>query len=162
MKELRNPFVSLEGYNCFGCAPGNSIGLQMKFTEEGDDLVSYWEPKRNFQGYHTVLHGGIQATLMDEIASWFVYVKLKSAGVTSKAEIRYIKPLYVDRGVLTIRASLLQMRRNLADISVKIFDSDNVLCAESLMVYFTVSPQKAKETLYYPGPQSFYGTVEEK
>ncbi|MCX6285816.1 MAG: PaaI family thioesterase [Bacteroidetes bacterium] len=162
MRELRNPFVSLEGYNCFGCSPGNSIGLQMKFVEESEEIVSYWEPKKHFQGYHTVLHGGIQATLMDEIASWFVYVKLKSAGVTSKAEIRYIKPLYVDRGVLTIRASLLQMRRNLADISVKIFDQDNVLCAESLMVYFTVSPEKSKGNLYYPGYENFYGPGEKK
>ncbi|MCX6282817.1 MAG: PaaI family thioesterase [Bacteroidetes bacterium] len=127
MKELRNPFVSLEGYNCFGCSPGNSIGLQMKFFEDGEEIVSQWEPKKHFQGYHTILHGGIQATLMDEIASWFVYVKLKSAGVTSKAEVRYIKPLYVDRGALTIRASLFRMRRNLADISVKIFDHEGVL-----------------------------------
>jgi acyl-CoA thioesterase FadM len=93
---------------------------------------------------------------MDEIASWFVYVRLKSAGVTSKAEIRYMKPLYVDHGTLTIRASLLRMRRNLADISVKIFDADNTLCAESLMVYFTVSSEKAKESLYYPGHAKFY------
>lgn len=156
MRKVLNPFVSLEGYNCFGCAPRNSLGLQMNFVEEGEDLVSYWEPKKHFQGYHTVLHGGIQFTLMDEIASWFVYSKLGSAGVTSKAEVRYIKPLYVDRGTLTVKARLLQMRRNLADIRVQIFDRDDVLCAESLMVYYTVSPQKAKETLYYPGPEKFF------
>ena len=153
---MLNPFVALEGYNCFGCSPRNSLGLQMNFVEEGEEIVSYWEPKAQFQGYQTILHGGIQATLMDEIASWFVYVKLKSAGVTSKAEIRYIKPLYVDKGVLTIRASLVQMRRNLADIRVKIFDQDNILCAESLMVFFTVTPDKAKGTLYYPGSETFF------
>jgi len=156
MRKLQNPFVALEGYNCFGCSPGNSFGLQMKFVEEGDEIVSHWEPKKHFQGYHTILHGGIQATLMDETASWFVYARLKSAGVTSRAEIRYIKPLYVDRGVLTIRASLVRMRRNLADILVRIFDANNVLCAESLMVYFTVSPEKAKGNLYYPGDESFF------
>ena len=156
MRKVINPFVKLEGYNCFGCAPGNSFGLRMNFTEEGEELVSHWQPSSHFQGYHTVLHGGIQATLMDEIASWFVYAKLKSSGVTSKAEIRYIKPLYVDRGMLTIRASLLRMRRNLADIRVGIYDHENILCAESLMVFFTVSAEKAKETLYYPGPESFF------
>lgn len=156
MRKVRNPFVSLEGYNCFGCSPHNSLGLQMSFTEDGEALVSHWEPKKHFQGYHTVLHGGIQFTLMDEIASWFVYAKLHSAGVTSKAEVRYIKPLYVDRGKLIIRASLQKMRRNLADIAVTIHDHENVLCAEGLMVYFTVPPEKAKETLYYPGPEKFF------
>ena len=162
MREVRNPFVSLEGYNCFGCSPGNSQGLQMKFVEEGEEIVSYWEPKKHFQGYHTVLHGGIQAALMDEIASWFVYVRLKSAGVTSRAEIRYIKPLHTDRGVIMVRASLVKMRRNLADIKVRIFDHENVLCAESLMVYFTISPGKAKDTLYYPGPENFFDPEENK
>ncbi len=162
MRKVLNPFVSLEGYNCFGCSPGNSLGLQMSFIEEGEEIVSFWEPKKHFQGYHTILHGGIQATLMDEIASWFVYVRLKSAGLTSKAEIRYIKPLYVDRGVLTIRASLLQMRRNLADIRVRIYDADKVLCAESLMVFFTVTPEKAKDTLYYPGHETFFARDDEK
>jgi uncharacterized protein (TIGR00369 family) len=156
MRRLQNPFRSLPGYNCFGCAPGNSFGLHMDFIEEGEELICHWEPGSHFQGYRNVLHGGIQATLMDEIASWFVYVRLKSAGVTSKAEIRYIHPLYVDRGSLTIRASLLRMRRNLADISVKIYDAENLLCAESLMVYFTVSTEKAKETLFYPESDAFY------
>jgi acyl-CoA thioesterase FadM len=81
---------------------------------------------------------------------------LRSAGVTSRAEIRYIKPLYIDHGVLTVRASLLQMRRNLADISVRIFDENNQLCTESLMVYYTFPPGKANETLYYPGSAEFY------
>jgi uncharacterized protein (TIGR00369 family) len=156
MRKIRNPFISLPGYNCFGCSPGNALGLQMNFVEEGEELVSYWEPKKHFQGYHNVLHGGIQATLMDEIASWFVYARLNSAGVTARAEIKYIKPLYVDHGVLTVRASLLQMRRNLADISVRIFDENNHLCAESLIIYYTFPPEKAKETLYYPGLAGFY------
>jgi len=160
MRKVKNPFVAYEGYNCFGCAPGNSLGLRMTFIEEGEEIVSYWEPQKHFQGYHTILHGGIQATLMDEVASWFVYVRLKSAGVTSKAEIRYIKPLHVDRGALTIRACLLQMRRNLADISVKIFDNENVLCAESVMVFFTFPPEKAKDNLYYPGHENFFDTEE--
>ena len=160
MRVVLNPFVSLDGYKCFGCSPDNTTGLQMKFVEEGEEIISYWEPKQHFQGYQNILHGGIQATLMDEIASWYVYVKLKSAGVTSKAEIRYIKPLYVDRGVLTIRASLKQTRRNLADILVRIYDQDNVLCAESLMVFFTVSPDKAKGNLYYPGSESFFDPQE--
>jgi uncharacterized protein (TIGR00369 family) len=156
MRKVRNPFVGLEGYNCFGCSPNNQLGLRMTFVEEGEDLVSYWDPPKHFQGYLSVLHGGIQFTLMDEIASWFVYARMGSAGVTSKADIRYIKPLYVDRGTLTIRASLHKMRRNLADIRVTIHDRENTLCAEGMMVYFTASKEKAMESLYYPGPDKFF------
>lgn len=156
MKKLSNPFASLEGYNCFGCAPHNPLGLKMKFFEEGEYLVSEWDPENRYQGYHDVLHGGIQATLMDEIASWVVYVKLRTAGFTSRADVRYRKSVHVNKGPLTIRARCLQMRRNLADIEVKLYDSEKALCAEGTFTYFTFTNEKAREQMYYPGHSSFF------
>lgn len=35
-RKVLNPFKDLDGYNCFGCSPGNQIGLQMNFYEEAD------------------------------------------------------------------------------------------------------------------------------
>jgi uncharacterized protein (TIGR00369 family) len=156
MKKLKNPFNGLEGYNCFGCSPGNPLGLHLEFTEEGDEIVSRWEPDKNFQGYFNILHGGIQATLMDEIASWTVYVKVKTAGFTSRAEIRYLKNVGMDQGPLTLRSRVRQMRRNLADIEVKLFDRNDTLCAESLMTYFTFPLEKSKQEMFYPDHSSFY------
>ena len=156
MRKIINPFASLEGYNCFGCSQTNQSGLQLSFIEEGDEIVSNWLPKSSFQGYWNVLHGGIQATLMDEIASWTVYVKVKRAGVTSRAEIKYLKPIYIDRGGIQIRSTLVQLRKNLADISVKIFDANSQLCAEGIFTYFTFSEKKSKEEMYYPEPEDFF------
>ncbi len=156
MKKIRNPFVVLEGYNCFGCSPDNPLGLHLSFIEEGDEIVATWNPDPNFQGYFNILHGGIQATLMDEIASWAVYVKVQRAGFTSRAEIRYLNTVGMDKGPLTLRAKLLQMRRNLADIEVKLFDCDGLLCAESLLTFFTFSPEKSRQSMFYPEPDQFY------
>jgi len=80
MTELRNPFIGINGYECFGCAPDNHAGLRMSFFEDGDEIISSWDPQEYFQGYNHILHGGIQATLMDEPASWIVFVKLGTAG----------------------------------------------------------------------------------
>ena len=155
MKRLTNPFEKLEGYNCFGCSPHNHHGLRMQFFEEGEEIVSTWEPVRDYQGYHNVLNGGIQATLMDEIASWVVYVKLKTAGFTSRADVRYRKTVFTDGGAVTLRARCTAMRRNLADIEVRLFDSGNTLCAEGLFTYFTYSAEKAREHMFYPGEDAF-------
>ncbi|HNY02022.1 MAG TPA: PaaI family thioesterase [Bacteroidales bacterium] len=156
MKHLRNPFAGLEGYNCFGCSPSNKIGLHLHFTEEGEEIVSHWNPGEDYQGYVNILHGGIQATLMDEIASWTVYVKAKTAGFTSRAEIRYLRPVRTDCGRVTLRSRLLQMRRNLADIEVKLFDDGEQLCAEGMMTFFTFPAAKSTQTMFYPGPEEFY------
>jgi uncharacterized protein (TIGR00369 family) len=156
MRKIRNPFRGLEGYNCFGCSPENSHGLHMDFVEAGDEIVSRWNPNGHFQGFRNVLHGGIQATLMDEIASWTVYVKLKRSGVTSKMDVRYLKPVYISAGLLTIHARIKEVRRNIADIEVRIFNSDEVLCSEAVVSYFTFSPEKSKETFFYPDPEDFF------
>lgn len=152
---LQNPFTRYEGYHCFGCSPTNPIGLQLTFTEEGDEIVSHWEPKPDYQGFFNILHGGIQATLMDEIASWTVYVKAKTAGFTSKAELRYLKNVGINDGPLTLRSRLAGMRRNLADIEVNLFNKDGQLCAKGLLTFFTFSREKSKEELYYPGEEAF-------
>ncbi len=156
MKKLQNPFTRLDGYNCFGCSPGNGIGLHLTFIEEGDEIISRWQPTADYQGFLNILHGGIQATLMDEIASWTVYVKVKTAGFTSNAQIRYLKSIRIDRGPVLLRAKLRQMRRNLADIEVSLYDSENRKCAEGLLTFFTYPADRSKETLFYPDPSEFY------
>ncbi len=160
MKTIRNPFVPLEGYNCFGCSPGNPLGLHLKFTEDGDEIQSTWSPDTNFQGYFNILHGGIQATLMDEIASWTVYVKVKRAGFTSRAEIRYLNVVGMDNGPVFLRSRVKQMRRNLADIEVKLFDNTGLLCADGLLTFFTFSEEKSKKLMYYPDHERFYDEVD--
>ena len=94
-RKILNPYAKMEGYNCFGCSPDNHLGLQMEFYEDGEDIICEWEPVKHFGGYKSVLHGGIQATLLDEIASWTIQVKLKTAGVTANIDLRYKKTVFV-------------------------------------------------------------------
>ncbi len=44
MKKILNPYTKFDGYNCFGCSPKNEHGLKMKFFEDGDCVISNWEP----------------------------------------------------------------------------------------------------------------------
>lgn len=155
-KKVINPFRGRKGYNCFGCSPDNAFGLQLDFVDEGEYLTASWAPREHFEGYHNLLHGGIQSTLIDEIASWFVYAKLKTAGVTSKLEVRYKKPVYTNTGDIKLRAKLLGMRRNLADFEVELLNSEGVLCAFGKVQYFTFNEKVAHEKYWYPGADAFF------
>jgi acyl-coenzyme A thioesterase PaaI-like protein len=149
-KHINNPFVGQKGYNCFGCSPCNPVGLHLKFVEEGDFLTAVWSPEDHFQGYNNLLHGGIQSTLMDEIASWFIYVKMKTAGLTSRLEVRYKKPVYTNEGQIKLKAWMKAQRRNLVDVAVELYDSNGQLCATGVVQYFTFSENVAKEKFLYP------------
>lgn len=156
MKKILNPYPKYPGYNCFGCSPNNENGLKMEFFEEGDYVKCKWKPVSFLQGYHNVLHGGIQATLMDEIASWFVQIKLKTAGVTSNLNIRYLVPVTVIDGDIYLQASFISKRRNLVDVLVELFDSNKKLCAKGEITYYTFTREQAKEKLYYPEYNEFF------
>lgn len=156
MKKLFNPFVNLDGYQCFGCSPDNDQGLQLKFAEEDDFVTAIWEPRQHFQGWLNTLHGGIQATMLDEIASWLVFVKLDTSGVTCEMDIKLKVPVKVNEGNIHLKAKLREMKRNIAVIDTWLFNSKMEVCTEGLIKYFTFPQDVAKKRFWYPGKEAFY------
>ncbi len=155
MKKIRNPFLSREDYHCFGCSPGNDTGLRMNFYEEGDDVFCEWTPRPEFEGYNNILHGGIQATLMDEIASWTIYVKAGTGGMTRRMETRYKHPVFTDKGPVTLKARIKSTVRRLVTVEVELQDSSGKICSEGEVEYFIFPEKDAREKLLYPGRDSF-------
>jgi len=156
-RKISNPFIRHEAYNCFGCSPRNKIGLQLQFVEDGEWLSAEWTPDHNHEGWFNVLHGGLQTTLLDELGSWVVFVKMGTAGVTSKLEIKFIKPVHVDKGTVKIKGRIKEIRRNIAIIEAFLFDGQGILCAETTMHYFAFSQEKARELMMFPGREAFLG-----
>ena len=95
MKKIINPWIGIDGYYCFGCCPTNDAGIKMEFYEDGDEVVSFWQANEHYQSYLNTLHGGIQATLIDEIAGWVVFHKLQTIGVTNRLNVVYKKALHI-------------------------------------------------------------------
>lgn len=149
MKKIINPWLNHPEYNCIGCAPNNPIGLHMEFYECGDEVVSKWTPTKNHQGWVNTLHGGVQALIMDEICAWVVSLKLQTAGVTSKMEIRYRHHIATNEGEITARAHIREQKRNIVTIDAQLIDAKGKVCTEATCVYFTFSQEKAQEEMHF-------------
>ena len=143
MKKIKNPWIGQEGYQCIGCCPTNDAGLKMEFYEDGDDIVCLWKPQARYQGWINVLHGGIQALLLDEISGWVVSRKLQTAAVTAKMELQYKKSISTNEECLEVRGRVLSQRRNLADIEACIYDGNKELCCRSVATFFCMTKEKA-------------------
>jgi uncharacterized protein (TIGR00369 family) len=159
MRKIVNPFVPVADtgqYNCFGCSPSNDIGLHLEFWEEEDEVLAKWQPRKEYEGWTGVLHGGIQATLLDEVAAWLVYVKLKTAGVTTQLNVRYSKRAFISKGDFTAKAILLSYQENLARINSKLYDAKGNICATAEVEYFCFPEKIAREKFNYPGIEAFY------
>lgn len=149
MKKIINPWKGLKGYYCFGCSPDNPMGVKMEFYEDGDEIVSFWKPKPEYQGWLDTLHGGIQAVLLDEICAWVIVRKLQTTGVTSKMETRYRKSISTNDTLFEIRASIQEQKRNIILVKATIYNSAKEICTEAVCTYFTFSKEKSQQEMFF-------------
>lgn len=77
---------------CFVCGKRNRNGLQLDFELVGEDRIrTEFIPPKRFQGWKDILHGGIIATILDEVMVNTAYLR-KIMAVSAKLEIRLRKP----------------------------------------------------------------------
>ena len=149
MQQIKNPWLGLEGYNCFGCCPTNPYGVKMQFYEDGQEIVSFWKPQDNYQSWINTLHGGVQSVLLDEICGWVVSHKLRKSGVTAKMETRFRKPVAINQLFVELRARLREMRRNIAIVDGEIRSAEGEILVECTCTYFTFDAAHAPEGVPY-------------
>lgn len=159
MRKIKNPWKdpkNIGDYNCFACSPYNNAGLQLEFWEDGEDIVTKWDPDRIYEGWIGVLHGGIQATLLDEIGGWVVMLKLKTTGVTSEMNVQYLKPVKVSSGIITVRGRIESSEGRITKISASLYNGAGEECAKADLSYFVFPENVAKRRYSYPGIEAFY------
>src|SRR5271157_3898664 len=87
------PMAHTAQNRCFGCGPANPIGLHLEslLAEDGTVVCPTTIPG-DFDGHPGYLHGGIIATLLDEIMSKAVRARGLTA-MTRQMEIDYLRPV---------------------------------------------------------------------
>ncbi len=124
---------------CFGCGLENSYGLAMTFYEIGPGhVVSDYAVPEHFQGYPGVVHGGVVATMLDEIANRVLLVGDHSRMMmTAKLTTRYRKPVPVGE-LLKIEGWLTRDRGRFAMARGEIRLADGSLAAEAEATLVTI------------------------
>lgn len=155
--KVHNPFASNPEHGCFCCSPHNPIGLNLNFwyDNQAQTVETVWEPEIHYQGYDGVLHGGIQSTLMDEVASWSLYLLEDTAGVTIELNIRYKRPVIIAKGAIRVVGRVSKREKNIVTLQVCLYDGKGTLCTEGLIDYYAFSREKAAKQFDYPGIDAF-------
>ena len=81
---------------CFGCSPSNPAGLQLRFCRRGERVECRHTIAEHFHGAPGIAHGGIVATLLDEVSCAAVFFTTDRRVVTGELTVRYERPVPVD------------------------------------------------------------------
>ena len=121
---------------CFACGKGNPIGLKLDFRFEGEEYVTEFEVRPEYQGWAGIVHGGLLATVLDETMARLLWEKELNA-ITGRLNVRYHDRLSVGESV-TVRARITKQRSPLVETSAKAAKADGTVVAEATAVSMEV------------------------
>ena len=97
--------------SCFVCGEANPFGLRLKFETDGQVVRARFTPKTEHNGFKQTVHGGVLATLLDEIMVWACAVRTKRFAYCAELTVRFQNPARPGEA-LTATGELVSNRRN--------------------------------------------------
>jgi uncharacterized protein (TIGR00369 family) len=118
--------------HCFACGLENSFGLQIHFYDNGkDEVVANYTVPEHYQGYPGIVHGGISATILDELVGRAAMAENHNQFmVSAKLSIRYRNPIPTDQP-LRLSGKVLRRRGRIAISRAEIRLPDGTVGAEA-------------------------------
>ena len=127
--------------NCFVCGEKNISGLKAKFYFDGEKAFTNVVADSNFEGYHQIYHGGVIASLLDEVMIKALLAQDIFA-VTAEMTIKYKRPVLIGTKLQFTGTLVDQKGGKLFFAEGKLIDDKNIVYATSTGKYI-----KANDTL---------------
>jgi len=83
---------------CFACGKDNPFGLKLKIFGDSNGVHSSFQVKQRHEGFKDITHGGIIATILDEMIAWACR-KRNLDVLTAELIVRYKQKLPVGETV---------------------------------------------------------------
>ena len=114
---------------CFACGKDNPRGLQLDVRKGPDGVEFDYVPETYLEGWNDVVHGGIVATLLDELMGWACSARGIPA-VTAELNVRFRKPLRPGKLVHGF-GRVLSERSRLVCVESRLTDQSGAVVAEA-------------------------------
>ena len=128
---------------CFACSPHNEHGLKLSFTHTPGYCFTRYKIPPEYCGFETMAHGGIIATLLDEVSGWTIMTNLFKFAFTVEANIKYLKPVPVNTEIIIVGHIISEQAQNII-MKASIILPSGLILAEMDSKWF--APNKAQAT----------------
>ncbi len=128
---------------CFVCGQANPQGLRLDFDVSRDRVEGRYVGRREHSGYEGVVHGGILATLVDEVMAWATLANQGAWGATARLWLEFRQPLRVGDEA-RVSAVVASARGRVVELRGEVRCGD-ALVAEATGTYVKVPEERARE-----------------
>jgi acyl-coenzyme A thioesterase PaaI-like protein len=133
--------------SCFVCGEENPLGLRARSFLVGDRIELEFTPRREYAGWNAVTHGGLIATVLDEVMTWAAIVHSDQACFAADFSVRLRQPLPPATPVIA-RAWCSGSRRRIHDTEAHLESPDGVLFATAAGRYMAI-PRAQVQSMHH-------------
>jgi acyl-coenzyme A thioesterase PaaI-like protein len=147
---------AFEPHNCFACGTLNTGGLHLDLHVDGERCWTDLEIPERFQGWDQIAHGGIVATILDEVMAWSL-VDADNWGLTARLSVAFKRPVPLGRPIHA-EGWITESRRRVVTTAGRMVaggTGEVLATAEALYVAATDDRKRElKERYGYRGPEN--------
>jgi uncharacterized protein (TIGR00369 family) len=117
----------------------------MQFFEGGGSVVSWVTVPEHLCGWKNIVHGGILATIFDEVMGRVILHQLKCFPMTKSMDIRFMKPASTG-GELRAEGRVAGVAgEREATVEAFIYNSAGELCAHCTGIFAVIKPEAGRK-----------------
>ncbi len=118
---------------CFVCGEENVCGLKAKFLWDGREVHTTVTASPNHEGYNGIYHGGIVASLLDEVMVKAI-LATGVLSVTAEMTVRFKKPVQIGE-TITYTGRIVESKGRLYTTEAEAVDSAGETVATATAKY---------------------------
>lgn len=133
--------------HCFVCGTENTTGLGLDFYDDGDlTVISTFKIRKEFQGYPGISHGGILATILDEVVGRVAMVKDHHRFMmTVNMKVQFRNPVPIETE-LTAVGNVIKLKGRLCKAHGRILLPDGSVGCEAELTLADMPSEMASES----------------
>jgi uncharacterized protein (TIGR00369 family) len=132
-----------EPHNCFACGTLNEHGLRLDLHLGDRRSWAELTLDNRFEGWVGIAHGGIVATILDEVMAWSLVAE-DNWGVTARMSVEFRRPIQVGS---RIRAEgwIVRSRKRIVETAAQIVDGSGTVLATAEGTYLAADENRKRE-----------------
>lgn len=133
--------------HCFVCGTDNDGGLGLSFYDDGDLTVeSVFKIREQFQGYPGICHGGILATILDEVVGRVAMIKDHHRFMmTVNMKVQFRNPVPIDTELRAV-GQIIKLKGRLCKAHGQILLPDGTVGCEAELTLADMPSEMASES----------------
>ena len=124
--------------SCFVCGESNPFGLQLRFETDGRLVRTRFVPRAEHIGFKGVVHGGLIATVLDEIMVWACAVPTRQFAYCAELSVRFLQPLAPGAEVIVTGELVVNRKGRIYEAKAAARNAANLTLAEATGKYLPI------------------------